>query len=85
MSLPEEERGKLRTAVRLIREVLGDDKTKIDAGMWRSLPPTEPQIEVLKRGGYAVDVNRGQAIDIIENLKKRRKGSGHAASGNSGH
>jgi hypothetical protein len=83
MSLSDEERGKLRTAIRLIREVTGDDSPRIDAGTWRSLPPTEKQIGVLKREGYAIDINRGQASEIIENLKKKRAGPGNATSGNS--
>jgi hypothetical protein len=91
MSLTDENRGKLRTIIRLAKEVLGDTNPKIEGGVWRKLPPTDDQIRILREKGFSTDgLNRGMASDILDNFFRRRKrgggsGSGSATSGNSSH
>jgi hypothetical protein len=77
VTLSEEEDTELRYAAKRITEILGVKTASNNAAAnpdWRVEAPTEKQLDILKKNGFATqNLTRGKASDIIDGIFKKRK------------
>ena len=77
MSFTDEEKAELRYAAKRILEILDGKAATTNAAAnpdWRGEAPTEKQLDILKKNGFATqNLTRGQASDIIDGIFKKRK------------